>query len=462
LKFISSAYTVQKIGTKNMEEILTFLRKVFTLEFYYTHYYYKNERCFMDYSNTPLEGTNSGLKYGDFAVKRNMKLTKSCSNMINQDGKKSLKHKINPDHNLIKRRLSNLGAENGQLVSMKAWGELQEQVNASHKYISFKLSLDCWYILLSKEVKGTDNHGLFPSFDRIRCVSLNEMEILCCDCGHTVQYGIPCRHIAHVVMYHSKKEYHFTHENFDIRWWRTYSKFVGITSPKGMDTVVLTMRKNLMNLRAISEGRDLCSRFPTDLHNALTFALGEKVIPRHKNLSEQDVKTLFERPKSIVRNYSHEECILAIKKLGGCYAVGLSDLRYNGNNSCINSKDTSMSIDDDDDDDDDTDGNNNFINSVDNDEDYAARIANTETTMTIVTNEQEKSYEILTPMFKEILTMIQYAPISVFNKHKQAISDIVLQLKSDLNTCPPPKGKVISSATLNCKDIYGSSRKSNH
>jgi hypothetical protein len=68
LKYISSAHVRNSIGELNASNLLNFLRDhVFVHEDYFAANKYNCIRSFGDYSNTPLEGTNGGLKYGYFA-----------------------------------------------------------------------------------------------------------------------------------------------------------------------------------------------------------------------------------------------------------------------------------------------------------------------------------------------------------------------------------------------------------
>ena len=64
IKYIGSKHVADKIGNNNADGILNFLRgHVFTHEEFFAAYKYNNTHYFCDYSNTPLEGTNGGLKY---------------------------------------------------------------------------------------------------------------------------------------------------------------------------------------------------------------------------------------------------------------------------------------------------------------------------------------------------------------------------------------------------------------
>lgn len=69
LYYINSVGVLAAIGQTNVNHILNFLRDhIFVHEEFFAAYRYNQHRTFLDYSNTPLEGTNGGLKYGRCSI----------------------------------------------------------------------------------------------------------------------------------------------------------------------------------------------------------------------------------------------------------------------------------------------------------------------------------------------------------------------------------------------------------
>jgi hypothetical protein len=442
MKFMASSYVIDKIGIKNFEEIMTFLRKVFTLEYNFAACYFHNVRCFKEYSNTPLEGTNSGLKYGEFRVLRSMNMTTSASKMITQDDMKLLKQRQNPELNLLSRRLCNLGSENGRFITLGVWGDLQRQIDGAHSFISLRTSVNIWNVVLSKDTVIDCKPGLYPTFDRIRSVILNERGVLCCDCGYTVQYGIPCRHIAHVSIYYSNCEYVFSHEDVDVRWWTIYSKFVAISDPNDLNPTFKEIRSNLLRIRKADEV--LSEKFVPKPYIGLSFILGRNVLNVSEKVSLQDVLLIFDRPKSIVRNYSFDECKKAADLFGDGHAGGIGIIGYNGDENDIEDGDACAF--------DDSSTSSDEMDFAFDNKNYSNRVllTTTEITLAKLVDERVNSYELFTPKFKEFITTIEYAPLNIQRQYAKEIDDVLMRLKSDLNTFPPPKGTLVSSAMIRC------------
>lgn len=243
----------EKIGEVNASRIITFLRShVFKHEQYFACYKYNSYRSFGDYSNTPLEGTNGGLKYCYFAVKPNMTLTKSCTQMFRQDERKHQEKIRSGFSNLSKVKLYALkddSFDSSRLVP-KVHGQFKEEYERSVNYCSLRTNEHEWTVRVVEKPFEGENKYLIPIFKRYRLVHRCGNKILHCNCPFTTMYGIPCRHVIHVLSNYATSSYHFNHHDFDVRWWTTYAMFVALRDPTDLDLTESTIRSELLTLRS--------------------------------------------------------------------------------------------------------------------------------------------------------------------------------------------------------------------
>ena len=193
-----SSHVKNCIGEANASNLLNFLRDhVFVHENYFAAYRYNYYRSFCDYSNTPLEGTNGGLKYGDFAVLPNMKISKSASFMICQDECKHNNRKRAAHENQFKTKLYNLhidGNNETKRIVPKALGEMQQQIERGHSLCSLRLDASTWIVRTG--AVETKELRILPQFLRFRYVRKDNDGGFTCTCPFTTMYGI-------VVMWHT-------------------------------------------------------------------------------------------------------------------------------------------------------------------------------------------------------------------------------------------------------------------
>jgi hypothetical protein len=92
-RYINSENVISTIGQAGCDSIESFLRGyVFPHAARFAGYVYFKCRSFEAHANTPLEGTNRGLKYGEFAVKPNMQADRSTKQMLIQDQNKAVEN----------------------------------------------------------------------------------------------------------------------------------------------------------------------------------------------------------------------------------------------------------------------------------------------------------------------------------------------------------------------------------
>lgn len=287
-------------------------------EEFFAAYKYNFLRSFCDYSNTPLEGTNGGLKYGYFAVEPHMKISKSASYMICQDEYKHDIRKRTAYNNQFKTKLYDICFNDNKEtkhITPKALGEMRRQIHQAHSYCSIRVNCSTWIVRDGREPLRTASLRLVPQFLRFRCVKKDIGRGFICTCPFTSMYGIPCRHVAHVLQYYCKSCYVFSHHDVDVRWWTTYANFVAIMEPSTSDNGEGTIREKLQRIRRSVE-----------LKIGDTADLSDFVDPtyKHGDLTSESMKglpfdvantNLFPDQMSHPTNYNHLEVEIALEFL---------------------------------------------------------------------------------------------------------------------------------------------------
>jgi hypothetical protein len=236
------------VGKDGSDSIASFLRQhVFPLEDYFAAHHYRDIRCYDEYSNTPLEGTNGGLKYCENSVLPSMGMDEAAVIMIGQDGTKgdSKKRKVSE---AFHKTPVYTDSSTSRYITQVAECMLQTQLSESEKYASLRNDDTTWLVVRSAERPNNNSGSLVaPIFERMRRLTLDKNGVLHCECGYTKRNGIPCRHIAHVAYNYSSGAFPgFTYQDTSIRWTTSYAKFVAVDDTSVMDIDGHKLRTKLM------------------------------------------------------------------------------------------------------------------------------------------------------------------------------------------------------------------------
>ena len=294
VEFLSSDSTIELIGIQYSSDIVTFLRQfVFPNEDYFASFHYQNIRCFDEYSNTPLEGTNNGLKHCTLAVKGNMTIQQASLYMLQQDSDKQLANDMDLHCDLHKSRLCNLNTCSVRYISKKAAGQLMLQVQNLQNYASIRTGPTTWNVLRS--TSQTYEKKIIPVFERMRCVNWNCDKTLSCDCGYTERWGMPCRHMAHVVEFYSDQKCFFTHQDVDIRWWDVYTKIVVAMEMENINCEEKILREKLKLIKEVQ-------RYPVvnNIHgfNGIMYKYGKNSSEKFNSVAIETIEELFRKKKN--------------------------------------------------------------------------------------------------------------------------------------------------------------------
>lgn len=322
IKFLTSESTVESIGSQSSADIVTFLRRhVLHIEDHFASFHYHNIRCFDEYSNTPLEGTNNGLKHCTHGVRGNMPLRIASVNMVQQDTDKLQRKKMSLHADMHKHRLCDLYEEGGSLIVKNAFGQLKKQVKEGHNYASVRTGQTTWIVMRSTDRVA----NVLPVFERKRSVTWDVDRSVSCDCGYTNRWGIPCRHIAHVVEFYSNNKICcFTHHDVDIRWWTIHASIMIESDAKTMEPQEKNIRKNIEQICEFQRRKypivdNLCE------FHGVEFKVGKNSNDRFKNMNLDLAIETFGSSKSLILNYPESKTSI--------FTVGLTNTIYLGDNN---------------------------------------------------------------------------------------------------------------------------------
>jgi hypothetical protein len=125
------------------------------------------------------------------------------------------------------------------------------QIAQGHSYCSIRLDQSTWVVRNGRANLESTDLRIVPQFIRFRHVKKDDGRGFTCTCPFTSMCGLPCRHMAHVVQYHCKTGYIFTHQDFDMRRWTTYANFVAIMEPSASNGNEQTISERLLRIRRV-------------------------------------------------------------------------------------------------------------------------------------------------------------------------------------------------------------------
>lgn len=138
--FINSVDVKSILKPNEINRLTEFLKnKVFHLEETFANYKFLYVRALDGWTNTPLEGTNRGLKYCERAVRPCMSIVESTKTMNSQDTTRQKRKTRRISDAVLKTRL-NSHSTTSTHISQPAEGELQKQLGLAECYVSWRSS----------------------------------------------------------------------------------------------------------------------------------------------------------------------------------------------------------------------------------------------------------------------------------------------------------------------------------
>ena len=217
--YLCSNHIVHTCGVDFKRRVTAFITQCITShEEYYLFYKRKYVRHFDEYSNSCLEGVNSGIKRCATAVNPSMGLDKSMS-VLSKTGERKRKDNDRLATQDVLKQGTSSALKCAKFLLERGLSFLDNKWKKRNDYVNQRISFDEWRVMYH----SYDKHHyktVIPVFKRIRTVKYHS-GYFSCDCGHFDRHGIPCRHMLNVLssfpLYDEP-----SHTDVSVRYWRSF------------------------------------------------------------------------------------------------------------------------------------------------------------------------------------------------------------------------------------------------
>ena len=223
-KFLNTEYIRDNLGQLFIDNVTRFMNdSIIPQEPYFCFYRRKSTRHFEEYSNSPHEGTNNGLKHCASPVKPTHALAQSMV-ILSKNGERNIAKKgrtFNQSNNAHKV-YSSIDDAADKLTPICA--HILESVWKNRlNYSVLKVSPDIFLVSYIRSTEFPDEDVNEeekmprPIFQRVRTVYYDQGHLYC-SCEKHERMGIPCSHI-YAVLSQSSKYTAPSHHDCALRWW---------------------------------------------------------------------------------------------------------------------------------------------------------------------------------------------------------------------------------------------------
>ena len=227
VKYIYSPEIVNLFGLAFANNVSLFLRKyVVPYEKNFIYCNRKDVRHYGEYSNTPLEGTNNGLKHASIGTHPGLSMDNSMVILSLQSDKHVKKINGNVIRQNTKECLNYTDKIHNKLTSL-ASSMISNMMSLVSRYDTVRTGEKEWRVKKKKASSGNYRKTCIPDFDVLSIVymvdtSKNTVKQLMCSCGYNKVYGLPCVHSLVVANSFSPKWSYINHNDVSVRWLKTY------------------------------------------------------------------------------------------------------------------------------------------------------------------------------------------------------------------------------------------------
>ena len=229
MKYLYSKEITDTFGIAFSNNVSTFVRQhVLTHENYFLFCHRKDIRHYGEYANTPLEGTNFGIKHSSIGTHPGLSMDNSMVILSVQ----SDKHLVKTNGKVMKankKHCVNYKLKVHNKLTVMASSMLSNLIEYSSRYKCIRIGITEW--LVRKKEPGENVRKMYiPDFDviqKVTCVETqdNETKQLKCSCQYADVYGLPCIHSIVVAESFKPKWKNITHNDVSVRWWKAYYLF---------------------------------------------------------------------------------------------------------------------------------------------------------------------------------------------------------------------------------------------
>ena len=202
--------------------VLMFIRKHITQQEEWYAFYNRSDLCHNEeYSNTPLEGTNSAIKHSSSSTHPQMSMSNAMRNLCEQSRQKMTiyraNHHVNMEKNSTNFETKPVHDRVTMFASSKIWGLFK----ASKNFKCLRISLDTWKVCRCSSAMNATSDKHIPKFNRVHTVKFSKGR-LHCNCPLTPVWGIPCAHSICVASTMKSNWEYPSHRDVSVLWWKAY------------------------------------------------------------------------------------------------------------------------------------------------------------------------------------------------------------------------------------------------
>ena len=219
--YLDSEEVLNDVGEEYVEKVKKFIKEnIEPHEKHFLFYLRKHIRHYEEYSNSPHEGTNNGLKIGANCSLPSM-LLDTASKRLSDQG--MLKYQVFMAQTLKQQNI------------IKPWNPLKcathlidraaallhQQWEVRERYNRCRVNENTWYLIYKEELRK-QRKNIEPLFREVHTLTVKK-NILYCSCYQLNQSGIPCR-LMYNLLQDSPNYSEPSHHELSVRWRSPYAK----------------------------------------------------------------------------------------------------------------------------------------------------------------------------------------------------------------------------------------------
>lgn len=225
-RYVNSRGFRKKMGSQYVKEINEFMREY--LQGSLSHMlFYKRQGIlhFHLYSSVVHEGTNRVLKHGHFASSKKNSLYTTTKNILGIQSNREDKYYVEICKAAMKENTwSPLPFAKG--LSERGFNLVKLEYDSIHKYESIRVGKFKWLVTMKREFLKERLKQIHPVFDKLRTIEFKS-GVFKCSCCHFEEWGVPCRHILHLLDSFPGYQYP-TKNDVSARYWKNHDYFLFI------------------------------------------------------------------------------------------------------------------------------------------------------------------------------------------------------------------------------------------
>ena len=219
--YLDSEDVLNDVGEEFVEKVKKFVKE--NIEPHQNHFLFymrKDIRQFEEYSNSPHEGTNNGLKVGANCSLPNMLLDNASKRLSDQGTMKYEQFMAQTIKEQYKIKPWNPMKCATHLID-RAAALLYQQWEVRDCYYRCRVNENTWYLIYKEELRKP-RKNIEPIYQDVHILTVVK-NILYCSCYFFNRIGLPCRHMYNLLQ-DSPKYTEPSHHEVSVRWWSPYAK----------------------------------------------------------------------------------------------------------------------------------------------------------------------------------------------------------------------------------------------